>query len=94
MLIFDLPPQASCETVCFSVLDRSETEELLFVPPEVLPEAVPAFDGWIFYLSPAPQLHTLPVSEKTLLPEQDALPANPVFISSRLCGGTEAAFGS
>ena len=88
MLIFDFPPQAEKETGCFSVFDRNGQEELLFVPPLTSPEAVPAFDGWICYLPPAPALSSMPISEKTLVSEADALARNPVWVSSRLCGGT------
>lgn len=94
MIVFHFPPAANAETAAFSVVGQaypsgSAEGELLLIPPGA-PDSVPdCFRGCVFYLDSTRVFH-LPFCARTLLPEALATgaPGNPVYVSSRLSGGT------
>lgn len=94
MIVFYFPPAARAETEAFSVVGRvypsgGAVGELMLVPAGALPVPQADFPGCIFYLDAA-RLPQLPFCGRTLLPEALApgAPGNPVYVSSRLSGGT------
>lgn len=94
MIVYRFPPQAQTERSAFSVVGTvcpagTLGDELILIPPGALPPAEAVEAAGFYYLDASAPAH-LPICPRTLVPEvlSDRLPENPVWISSRLSGGT------